>query len=65
MIFAVCHVDISAILGGRDGCVGTHVPTDILDPTDCLMCEAIAEPSLWHNKRPSLLRGGRSRGLMI
>ena len=47
-MFAVCHVDISATLGGRDGRVGTHVPADILNPTDCLMCEAIAEPSMGH-----------------
>ena len=45
-MFAVCLVNILAILGGRDGRVGTHVPADVLNPTDCLMCEAITEPSM-------------------
>ena len=56
-MFAVCHVDISAILGGRDGRVGTHVPADVLNPTDRLMCEAIAEPSMAHQAALVIERG--------
>ena len=56
-MFAVCHVDILATLGRRDGHVGTHVPADFPNPTDRLMCEAIAEPSMAHQAALVIERG--------
>ena len=49
---AVCHVDVSAILGGGDGRIGAHVPVDVFDPTDCLESAALADPSMAHQAAP-------------